>query len=214
MAKGINGTQGYAEQAKQLLVDYEKISFEDVHSDVLQLIPGAPSIVLDIGSGTGRDAAYFAKMGHRVVAVEPTDELRGPASRMHPSPSIDWVDDGLPDLRRTVARGELFDLAMLSAVWMHLDAAERQCAMPVLASLVRPGGVIIMTLRHGPVPSGRRMFDVTADETIGLAQPEHLSPMMNLHTKSIQGVNKRAGVTWTRIAFKKDVEADADGAGP
>jgi protein-L-isoaspartate O-methyltransferase len=32
--------------------------------------------VLDIGSGTGRDAAGLAAMGHSVVAVEPTAELR------------------------------------------------------------------------------------------------------------------------------------------
>ena len=87
---GISGTEGYSKEAEQLLVRYESYSFDDVHSDVLHLLPGIPGVVLDIGSGTGRDAAHFAKIGHRVVAVEPTDELRVPASRLHPSPSIDW----------------------------------------------------------------------------------------------------------------------------
>jgi hypothetical protein len=35
---------------------------------------------------------------------------------------------------------------------------------------------MIFTLRHGPVPVGRRMFDVSAEETIHLAEavgPEH-----------------------------------------
>jgi hypothetical protein len=31
---------------------------------------------LDIGAGTGRDAAGFAALGHRVLAVEPTAALR------------------------------------------------------------------------------------------------------------------------------------------
>jgi hypothetical protein len=30
-------------------------------------------------------------MGHRVVAAEPTDELRGPAMALHPSPRIEWL---------------------------------------------------------------------------------------------------------------------------
>ena len=87
MAEGIKGTDGYAEQAEQLLIQYEELEFETGHSDVLSLIPKSPCKVLDIGSGTGRDAAYFARTGHRVVSVEPTDELRVPASRLHPSPA-------------------------------------------------------------------------------------------------------------------------------
>jgi len=204
MTSGISGTEGYAEQAEQLLVRYETITFEDTHSAVLHLLPRTPGMVLDIGSGTGRDAAHFAKIGHRVVAVEPTDELRVPASRIHPSLSIDWLDDSLPDLRRVVALSQYFDLVMLTAVWMHLDATEREGAMPVLASLVRPGGVMIMSLRHGPVPSGRRMFDVSVEETVALARAEGLIPVVNLHTESGQDHNKRAGVTWTRLAFENE----------
>jgi hypothetical protein len=31
---------------------------------------------------------------------------------------------------------------------------------------VRNGGIVIMSLRHGPIPTGRRMFEVSAEETI------------------------------------------------
>jgi len=111
-------------------------------------------------------AASFAELGHSVVAVEPTDELRIPAMARHPSSSIEWLDDALPDLNSLLARAETFDLVMLSAVWMHLDASQRRHAMPRVASLIRTGGMMIMSLRHGPVPQGRRMFEVSADETI------------------------------------------------
>ncbi|MDB5837290.1 MAG: SAM-dependent methyltransferase, partial [Caballeronia sp.] len=37
--------------------------------------------------------------------------------------------------------------------------------MPNVSSLVHEGGVLIMSLRHGPIPRGRRMFDVSAEET-------------------------------------------------
>ena len=46
--------------------------------------------------------------------------------------------------------------------------------MPRVAKLLRAEGVLALSLRHGPVPPGRRMFEVTADETIGLAQTEGL----------------------------------------
>jgi hypothetical protein len=46
--------------------------------------------------------------------------------------------------------------------------------MPRVAGLVRLGGVMMLSLRYGPVPPGRRMFDVSADETIRLARAEGL----------------------------------------
>ena len=39
-----------------------------------------------------------------------------------------------------------------------------------VAALVGPLGLLVMTLRHGPVPSGRIMFAVSAEETIALAE--------------------------------------------
>jgi SAM-dependent methyltransferase len=197
----VSGTEGYAEEAEELFKLYESIPAADAHRAVLHLIPAAPGSILDIGAGTGRDAAWFAAMGHRVVAVEPTDAMRLPGMALHPSPLTEWLDDSLPDLALLRTRGERFDLVMLSAVWMHLDAGQRRQAMPNLAALVRAGGVMIMKIRHGPVPAGRRMFEVSSEETIELAQTQGLHPVLNVRTESSQEANRRAGVSWTNLAF-------------
>jgi SAM-dependent methyltransferase len=199
----VSGTEGYAEEAEELFRRYESIPASEAHRAVLHLIPTVASRVLDIGSGTGRDAAWFAGQGHRVVAVEPTDAMRIPAMALHPSPAIEWLDDSLPDLALLCSRGPSFDVVLLSAVWMHLDAGQRRRAMPNLAALVRPGGVMIMKIRHGPVPPGRRMFEVSPEETIELAQIENLHPVLNTRTESSQELNRFAGITWTNLAFAK-----------
>ena len=56
----ISGTEHYAEEAPELLKRYESVSFADHHHTVIHLIPATPGCVLDIGAGTGRDAAGFA----------------------------------------------------------------------------------------------------------------------------------------------------------
>lgn len=206
MTVRICGTKGYAEEAEELFKRYESVSFADAHRPVLHLIPQTAASVLDIGSGTGRDAAALAAMGHRVLAVEPTDALRTRAMVLHRSPRIEWLNDSLPDLALIKAREERFDLVMLTAVWMHLDEGQRRQGMPVLASLVREGGVMMMSLRHGSVPHGRRMFEVSGEETIELAREHCLEPILNLAHPSIQWQNRLAGVTWTRLAFKKEGE--------
>jgi len=199
-AARVSGTENYAEEAPELLERYESISFADQHRFIMHLIPTAPSRVLDIGAGTGRDAAGFAALGHSVVAIEPTEELRRGAMLLHPSPMIEWIDDSLPDLAAIRARGEEFDVVMLTAVWMHLDAQQRRRAMPHLVVLVRNRGVVIMSLRHGPVPPGRRMFEVSAEETIALGEPYGLNCILN---RAAEPSLRQPGVSWTRLAFQK-----------
>jgi len=199
----VRGTRGYTEQAEELAVRYEGIDFEAKHAAVLPLLPAAPASAIDIGAGTGRDASWLAERGHRVVAVEPTEAMRSRAMALHPSPAIEWIDDSLPALQRVVAQGRRFDLVMLTAVWMHLDANERRLAMPTVAGLVAPGGLLVMTLRHGPVPTGRTMFAVSAEETIALAGEHGLRVAVNVHAESSQAANRDAGVSWTQLAFRR-----------
>lgn len=198
----VSGTEGYADEADALVKQYESIAFADVHKNVLHLIPTEPSDILDIGAGTGRDAAGFAELGHRVRAVEPTAAMRERAMALHPSRGIEWIDDSLPDLARILERGATYDVVMLTAVWMHLDEQQRQRAMPRVAALVRPGGVTIMSLRYGPVPKGRRMFTVTVEETTLLAAAENLR--LTLRLDAMDSALGRPGVTWARLAFSKD----------
>src|SRR6185295_19186640 len=150
------GNEGYAEEADALARQYESVRFVDVHRHVLHLIPRAPSDVLDIGAGTGRDASALASMGHRVVAVEPTAEFRARAARLHPSPRIEWVNDHLPRLPHLSRRGDRFAVVMVTAVWIHLDPEQRREAMPKMVTLLRAGGLLALNLRHGPTPPGRR----------------------------------------------------------
>jgi protein-L-isoaspartate O-methyltransferase len=84
-----SGTEGYSYEAEALLQQYESISFSRLHKQILRLIPRPSARVLDIGAGTGRDAAGFAAMGYIVTAVEPTAELRMHAMKLHASPPIE-----------------------------------------------------------------------------------------------------------------------------
>ena len=199
------GTEGYAERAAALVEHWQKIPFAEHHAPVLPLLPDTPSRILDIGAGIGVDAAVFAAMGHSVVAVEPTEALRQAGMALHAGPGIEWLDDHLPDLAILRARAVAFDVVMLSAVWMHLDAAQRRRAMPQVAALLGKDGVMILSLRHGPVPPGRRMFEVSGEETVQLAAEQGLACVLNLRTPSVQVGNREAGVFWTRLDRKSVV---------
>jgi len=195
------GTVGYGEDAEALALRYEGVAFEDVHAELLPWLPPAPSRVVDIGAGSGRDAAALAARGHEVVAVEPTPELRRIGQRLHAGTAIEWVDAALPAL--TGLRGP-FDLVLLSAVWMHLDSRERGGAMRRVAELTAPGGCVAISLRHGPPPAGRRMFAVSADETTSLAERFDLTLV---HRGEGPDRLSRAEVRWSSLVFRSERRA-------
>jgi protein-L-isoaspartate O-methyltransferase len=203
MLTPVRGTEGYAEDAAVLRGRYEEVIFSDVHAPVLRLMPQAPCCVLDIGAGTGRDAAALAELGNIITAVEPVDELRAAASALHPSPKITWIKDSLPDLAVVAAMNRQYDLVMLTAVWMHLDAEERERAMPVIAALMHDGGTMLMSLRHGPSNPNRRIFEASGGETVALGRRGGLDCVLCRNSASVGMLNRAAGVTWTHLAFVK-----------
>ncbi|MFI1223135.1 MULTISPECIES: class I SAM-dependent methyltransferase [unclassified Streptomyces] len=193
-----SSTAGYAEAADALAVQYEQVTFDAVHRDVLHLVPAAPARILDVGAGTGRDAAALAARGHRVVAAEPTAELRAHGRAIHGVRTVDWVDDALPDLPLHRHPGR-FDAVFATAVWMHLDTEERLRAMARIVSLLVPGGRFFVNLRHGPVPEGRRMFDVSAADTVRLGRTHGLRAV---HRSEGTDLHARAGVRWSRLVLE------------
>jgi 2-polyprenyl-3-methyl-5-hydroxy-6-metoxy-1,4-benzoquinol methylase len=205
------GVQGYGENASELIRRYEAISFPEKHEALLTLIPVKCSRALDIGAGAGGDADWLERQGYEVVAVEPTTEFRKYASQRYLSPRIEWVDDCLPHLSNLVKRSRTFDLIIISAVWMHLEPEERSVAMPVLASLLSLGALLYISLRHGPTPKDRRMFDVAPAETVASAEAVGLSVVLNLSKASTQVFNREAGITWSQLAFVKQGQNENDG---
>lgn len=203
MSKKLISTSGYAAEADSIFERYEARDAAAVHAPWFAFFPASPARVIDIGAGTGRDAAWLASLGHSVLAVEPVDELRTRAAKLHPEPEITWLADMLPDLKATQARGETFDMVLMHAVWMHLTDEERRTGMVSVAGLLAPGGRIFMSLRHGTVPAGRRMFDVTGDETIALAADHRLKPLYNDRAQSIQAENRANKIEWTKLVFEK-----------
>jgi hypothetical protein len=70
---------------------------------MIEKLPATPGAALDVGFGSGRDAAWLARSGWRAVAVEPVEALLAGARRLHGERGIYWLDDSLPCLERVQA---------------------------------------------------------------------------------------------------------------
>lgn len=192
---------GYAEQVGTLIAQYEQLDFQALLGQVRAFLPPPPAHVLDIGTGPGRDAAGLARLGYDVTAVDPVSEFIDHAKCRYTDLDVDWRRDALPALA-SLNCGPVFEVVTLQAVWMHLDETERQGAMARLAELTAPGGVVMMSLRHGPVPQGRRMFDVSGEDTIRLGAQHGFSALNCLEGQPSLRPGKE-DVSWTRLVLKR-----------
>jgi SAM-dependent methyltransferase len=193
----------YDAKAGFLVPRWRKLDPLEVHAPIHHLLPKQPSHIVDLGAGAGGDAGWFASQGHTVLAVEPADGLRAAGMSDFPDPGIEWIDDSLPDLARVMPRGETFDLAMITAVWAHLDHAQRAIAIPNIAMLLRPGGRLIMSIREGWTLPERPTWEARPEETISLAETAGLKLIFRSMNESIQQINRDHGVIWHRLAFEK-----------
>ncbi|MCL1052165.1 class I SAM-dependent methyltransferase [Shewanella abyssi] len=181
----------YNEHAAELAAHYLSIQFEAVHQAWLphlqQIIQGSRSAyrIIDIGAGSGRDVKYLAELSTderpiEVYAVEPAQSLaevgKALTSKVYSDlvkvagaasntiKPVTWLEDKLPQLRKTQALNLKFDLILLSAVWMHIDPSERCTALHSMAKLLTADGKIIITLRHGKSDDERVMHQVSIEE--------------------------------------------------
>jgi SAM-dependent methyltransferase len=194
---------GYAAAASELIPRYEALSTAEVLAPVAQWLPVLPAHVLDVGAGTGRDAAWLAERGHRIVAVEPVAALRSAGMALHPSAAIDWVDDCLPLLAKVRHRSEHYDLILLDGVLHHLAPEEQAEAILSLVSMIGPFGRLILSLRHGPTQPLRPGFPTDPDRIVKTAEKAGLRLALRRAAPSVQPENRVAGVSWTWLCLDR-----------
>ncbi|MGJ7918408.1 methyltransferase domain-containing protein [Massilia sp. LXY-6] len=188
----------YERHAARLVEQYESLSFQEVHGGLLDLLPPPGATVLDVGAGSGRDAAWFAANGYDVLAVEPSEAMLAHARKLHPSSRIHWISDSLPDLANVRRLGLSVDFILLSAVWMHIPPAARQRSLRKLATLLAPKGRIAISLRLGTPDTERAMYEVSLPELSSLAQQFGLRVV---HTTDSDDKLGRSEVSWTNVVL-------------
>jgi SAM-dependent methyltransferase len=188
----------YNDRATDYFKQYESLRFEEVHKAIVDYVPKKPSLVLDVGAGSGRDAAWFAAQGHYVVAIEPAIKLRILAKEKHPSPNIKWIDDSLPNLTASHQLGYFFDFILLSAVWMHVPEIQRDLAFGRLITLLKPGGRIAISLRLGPIDHARQMYPVSVAELKLLAASHGADIIREVHSEDVLG---RKEIAWAVVVI-------------
>lgn len=181
---------------------YQQVRPEHPEASVAFCVPAPCSDVVDIGAGTGKLTRALVAAGHRVVAVEPSADMRAVLAQALPDvPVHDTTAErtGLPD-------GSV-EVATFAQSWHWVDVA---AASAELQRIVRPGGYVSMlwTMLDDTVPWVDRVQ--AAMHGIALAwqrRPGERERLWEHPPVGAFGAVERHTVGWSSRVFRADLVA-------
>jgi protein-L-isoaspartate O-methyltransferase len=190
----------YNRNAKQVFEKYQGVDPIKVHASWLGHMPPKPGLALDVGGGSGRDAAWLSQLGWEVVVVEPAIALLQLGQKATETDSVTWINDALPILVKLQEYLHSFSLILVSGVLMHLPHHQRIDSLETLTGLMADNSLLIVTLRQGPDLERREFYQVSSDEIVQFAEKKSLQVEVS---DTLADELKRDGVTWQTIIIEK-----------
>jgi SAM-dependent methyltransferase len=119
--------------------------YPGLDAEVREFVTGLPTgVIADIGSGSGRDAALIASLGHRVVAIDSSYALMYSLSTSQAKVGIICADVlALP------VCDQAFAGAIVSGVLLHLPRNLCPRALAEIRRVLAVGGQVLISMKHG-----------------------------------------------------------------
>lgn len=145
----------YNKYAVEFAEKLEKLPEREQIDEFTEMV-GDSGVVLDLGSGSGRDAGYLHNKGYDVVGVDNSEGLVSEANKRYPGIDfrvMDVLSLDLSDMR--------FDGIWSKLTILHVEREHILDLFLSLYNLLKPGGVIMVETKAG---RGEAMEPVSFNE--------------------------------------------------
>ena len=157
--------------------------------------------ILDVGSGSGRDACCFQKLGYQVTALEPSKNLCREIRKVFSGEIV------CSDIQSYRPR-ERYDGIWACASFLHLQEEEVLRFFEKLDLYLKDNGIVYLSGKNG-ISTGKagdgRYFLEFTEELMGkiLAVNERVKIEELWYTEDVSG---RGGFRWMNVMFRMGVE--------
>ena len=154
--------------------------------------------ILDVGSGSGRDACYFQKKGYQVTALEPSKNLCREIRKVFSGEIVcSDIQNYRPDQR--------FDGIWACASFLHLQEREVLRFFENINLYLNDNGIVYLSGKNG-IPTGEaadgRYFLEFTEQLVEeiLSVNRHINLKKLWYTEDVSG---RKGFQWMNIILKR-----------
>jgi len=206
----MNKTLSYYENnAKDLSKRYESAKLDNIHALLLDTFP-PKTYLLEIGSGSGRDASYMFGHGYDVLATDGSKEMITEAKSTHPELDDNFKVIQLPsDLLKF--KNNSFDGVYSIATLMHLSKEEIAQSIESVAKILKNGGRFLFSVsierddidEAGKDNKGRHFTVMSEHEWVKLCEKYGFT--LKQSVVNDDGLD-RDGIVWLTCVMEKIIE--------
>jgi SAM-dependent methyltransferase len=191
-------TDYYEQCAREYFDSTAFLNLDDLYPVFLNELPKS-GMILDAGSGSGRDTKAFLKRGYNVVAVEPSEALADLSQQL----------TGQSPLRQKFLELDFhskFDGIWACASLLHVPKRDIVDVLDRLADALKPEGVLFVSLKEGSgeqiAEDGRFFAYYGPDEFRSFVQQRHrFRELAFLRTAEMRSLKHTA--PWIDFLFRK-----------
>lgn len=134
----------YNENAETVAARYESVDFSVQQKKLAGVMPRKGKI-LEIGSGSGRDAAFLLKNGYNVECVDGSEEMNAAALKAHPVLKGRIRRMVLPEGLYVLSSGE-YAAVYSFAVLMHLENNDVMVTLEEVHRMLKKNGIFYFSI--------------------------------------------------------------------
>ena len=195
----------YEKNGKNIAQRYESADVSDLHR-VLNASFKSPATLLELGCGSGRDAAFMTKQGFTVTAVDGSAAMIESAVNHHPELSGCLHTLQLPEGLSGIFG--IFDGVFSIAALMHFSRPHIEAILKQVNALLVPKGTFFFSVpiqrddvRNDEFDAkGRRFTTMTEAKWLDLCKKYGFEPIRSSITEDGLG---RKGIAWLNCLTEK-----------
>ena len=195
----------YSNNASLLSTRYELANVSDLQSRLLNCFNNKNQL-LELGCGSGRDAAFMIDHGFQVTGIDGSEEMIHSAIELHPELNGNLIVAAIPEDLYKIEK--TFDGIYSIATLMHLKESQVRLVIKELLNLLNSDGTLFFSVsiarddinKMGFDEKGRFFLLLSKEEWVSICRESGFKDVAIIISEDGLG---RDGITWLTCILKK-----------
>jgi len=194
----------YGKNSREITEKYENLDMENLHQKLIEVFSKKDNL-LELGCGSGRDAAYLISRGYNVTVSDGSQNMLNEAFKLHPELTKNYCIIRLPN--KFLYPKESFSGVYAIAVLMHLKIQEIGMVIEEISRILTKDGKFFFSvyiIENDKVesivtPEGRFLTRMPKENWIKMCESSGFTSISLLENNDVMGRD----IQWCSFFMRK-----------